>query len=282
MRAGAAGAPGSSCCSTCRMPDVDGFDGRRAAARRPGRPASVPIVVLTHKEMTRADRDRLAGQHQPSGARRGRSTAAGSSSSSDGWVAQASEQEADVTPRGPGRRGQPAEPEAGARRARVRRLRDARGDHAARTASGSRRDDRPDLVLMDLQLPGIDGVEALRDCAPIRRPRADPGRGRHRLRDEGRPRARFAAAGFDGYVEKPISVRELPRAGRATSSTGRRAHDDAAPRRILVVDDQPQNVRLLEAMLAPRGYDVGRRGVRRGGARARSPRATSTWCCSTS
>lgn len=26
--------------------------------------------------------------------------------------------------------------------------------------------------------------------------------------------------------------------------------------RVLVVDDQPQNIRLLEAILAPRGYDV--------------------------
>ena len=64
----------------------------------------------------------------------------------------------------------------------------------------------PDLVLMDLQLPGIDGMEALR------RLREDP-------RTAGIPvvavtaqamrqdRERALAAGFDGYVEKPISVR---------------------------------------------------------------------------
>ena len=64
----------------------------------------------------------------------------------------------------------------------------------------------PDLVLMDLQLPGIDGMEALR------RLREDP-------RTAGIPvvavtaqamrqdRERALEAGFDGYVEKPISVR---------------------------------------------------------------------------
>ena len=68
---------------------------------------------------------------------------------------------------------------------------------------------RPDLVLMDLQLPGIDGTETLR------RLRAD-------ILDAQVPivavtalamaedRAAAADAGFDGYVEKPISVRSLP------------------------------------------------------------------------
>ena len=66
----------------------------------------------------------------------------------------------------------------------------------------------PDLVLMDLQLPGIDGTETL-----------------HRLRKDGiapgapvvavtafamaEDHARAARAGFDAYVEKPISVRSL-------------------------------------------------------------------------
>ena len=65
----------------------------------------------------------------------------------------------------------------------------------------------PDLVLMDLQLPGIDGMEALR---------------RIRLTEKRVPvvavtafamnadRERAFDAGFDGYVEKPISVRALP------------------------------------------------------------------------
>ena len=45
---------------------------------------------------------------------------------------------------------------------------------------------KPDLVLMDIQLPGMNGIEALRQCAPTPRPR-DPGRGDHRLGDADRP-----------------------------------------------------------------------------------------------
>jgi two-component system, cell cycle response regulator DivK len=67
----------------------------------------------------------------------------------------------------------------------------------------------PDLILMDLQLPGIDGSEALRSI------RADP-------RTKEIPvvavsafamkadRERAFRDGFDGYLEKPISVRALP------------------------------------------------------------------------
>jgi two-component system cell cycle response regulator DivK len=69
---------------------------------------------------------------------------------------------------------------------------------------------RPDLVLMDVQLPGMDGVQALA------RLRAEPTtRGipvvavtAFAMKED---RARFVAAGFDGYLEKPIDVRELPR-----------------------------------------------------------------------
>ena len=67
----------------------------------------------------------------------------------------------------------------------------------------------PDLVLMDLQLPGIDGTEALRR---IRAGRGNPGVPvvavtAFAMNDD---RDRAFDSGFDGYVEKPISVRSLP------------------------------------------------------------------------
>lgn len=68
----------------------------------------------------------------------------------------------------------------------------------------------PDVILMDLQLPDMDGADAL---------------GRIRANDPGgrvpvvavtafamrSDRERALRAGFDGYMAKPISARELPR-----------------------------------------------------------------------
>ena len=68
--------------------------------------------------------------------------------------------------------------------------------------------EEPRLVLMDVQLPGIDGVEALR-----------------RIREDARTigitvlaltaqamdgdRERFLAAGFDGYLSKPVNIADF-------------------------------------------------------------------------
>jgi two-component system cell cycle response regulator DivK len=67
----------------------------------------------------------------------------------------------------------------------------------------------PDLILMDLQLPGIDGAETLRR---IRSDAGGPGVPvvavtAFAMADD---RDRAFASGFDGYVEKPISARALP------------------------------------------------------------------------
>ena len=65
----------------------------------------------------------------------------------------------------------------------------------------------PSLVLMDLQLPGIDGTEALRR---IRRGAANVpvvALTAFAMNDD---RERAFGAGFDGFLEKPISVRALP------------------------------------------------------------------------
>ena len=69
-------------------------------------------------------------------------------------------------------------------------------------------EEQPDLVLMDLQLPGIDGAEALRRIraagdqpVPVVAVTAFAMPG---------DRDRVMRDGFDGYLEKPLRVRALP------------------------------------------------------------------------
>jgi two-component system cell cycle response regulator DivK len=67
----------------------------------------------------------------------------------------------------------------------------------------------PDLILMDLQLPGIDGAEALRR---IRVSETNPDVPVVAVTAFAMnvDRQRAFDSGFDGFVEKPISVRGLP------------------------------------------------------------------------
>jgi two-component system cell cycle response regulator DivK len=95
--------------------------------------------------------------------------------------------------------------------------RDVLGHHGYRTLEAEdaeqglalARSERPALILMDVQLPGMDGVAALD------RLRRDPETSGIRviaLTAFAMPadRERFLAAGFDGYLEKPIDVASFP------------------------------------------------------------------------
>jgi two-component system, cell cycle response regulator DivK len=68
----------------------------------------------------------------------------------------------------------------------------------------------PTVVLMDIQLPGIDGVEALARLRADERTASIPvlaltAQAMHGDRD------RFLDAGFDGYLAKPVDLVELLR-----------------------------------------------------------------------
>ncbi len=77
----------------------------------------------------------------------------------------------------------------------------------------------PDLVLMDLQLPGIDGMEALRRLRENPRT-ADIPVVAVTAQAMKQDRERALDAGFNGYIEKPISVRAFPDQVRGFLSGG--------------------------------------------------------------
>ncbi len=79
----------------------------------------------------------------------------------------------------------------------------------------------PQLILMDIQLPDLDGIAALRrlraeptmDAIPIIALTAFAMKG---------DRERFLSAGFDGYMVKPINVREFSEQVGQFCQAGRR------------------------------------------------------------
>jgi two-component system cell cycle response regulator DivK len=89
------------------------------------------------------------------------------------------------------------------------------GEEGVRLAKES----EPDLILMDLQLPGIDGTEALRQIREINPARQVPvvAVTAFAMNED---RERTFESGFNGYMEKPISVRSLPQQVRDFLSLG--------------------------------------------------------------
>lgn len=68
---------------------------------------------------------------------------------------------------------------------------------------------RPDLVLMDIRMADMNGTEALRKLREDERTVEIPVVALTSSTMKG-DREGFLAAGFDGYLTKPISVREFP------------------------------------------------------------------------
>ncbi len=66
----------------------------------------------------------------------------------------------------------------------------------------------PDLVLMDIQLPDIDGVEALHRLRADERTASVPVLALTAQAMEG-DREDFLAAGFDGYLSKPVNIADF-------------------------------------------------------------------------
>jgi two-component system cell cycle response regulator DivK len=70
------------------------------------------------------------------------------------------------------------------------------------------RDERPDLILMDIQLPGIDGLEATTQLKREDATRAIPVIALTALAMKG-DEERIRAAGCDAYIAKPMRYQEF-------------------------------------------------------------------------
>ena len=110
----------------------------------------------------------------------------------------------------------------------------------------------PDLVLMDIQLPDLDGVASAASTARGRAHGDDPGPRPDRTSDAWGSRA----VPGGGLRRLRVEARERTGADRDRSAALRGTTRMSGDARILVVDDVAPNVRLLEAVLVPRGYDV--------------------------
>ena len=81
----------------------------------------------------------------------------------------------------------------------------------------------PTLILMDIQLPGTDGVTAVRQLRNEPRTALIPvvALTAFAMKDD---RERFLQAGFDGYLDKPINIKEFPEQVRRFCEQGRKSN----------------------------------------------------------
>jgi len=120
---------------------------------------------------------------------------------------------------------------------------------------------KPDLILMDIQLPGMDGLSATqalkKDMAlkdiPVVAITA------HAMQGDDN---KALEAGCDGYISKPLDTRsfleKIPRFLQKNTNRNIPSEGEVISykKRILIVDDEPVNIKVLEAKLPSREYEV--------------------------
>jgi two-component system, cell cycle response regulator len=129
------------------------------------------------------------------------------------------------------------------------------------------RQERPDLVLCDIQLPKLDGYEVAQRMKADADLRAIPIIAVTALAMVG-DQEKGLAAGFDGYLSKPLTptifIQQVeaflrPPANAEAAPAGVAANEDHPPKKkatILVVDDLTANTTLIESLLVPFGHHV--------------------------
>ncbi len=120
---------------------------------------------------------------------------------------------------------------------------------------------KPDLILMDIQLPGMDGLSATRIIKedPLLKPIPVVALTAHAMMGD---EERTKVAGCDGYITKPINTKKF--LGEIAKFLQKETDKEELPERrnisyksrILIVDDEPLNVKLLTAKLPPDEFEV--------------------------
>ena len=118
---------------------------------------------------------------------------------------------------------------------------------------------RPDLILMDIQLPRMDGLAATGQLKEHPELRKIPVVALTSHAMEG-DKEKAIAAGCDGYIAKPIQRHKFlehverilgaPEPGESPQKKS--GHQD----RVLIVDDEPLNIKLIAGQLQNENYDI--------------------------
>ena len=131
----------------------------------------------------------------------------------------------------------------------------------AETGISLARENVPDLILMDIQLPGMDGLKATQIIKQEETLKNIPVIALTSYAMQG-DEERAREAGCSGYIPKPIDTRKFAESLEGFLSTPEES--DLPPEqgpsqyqaRILIVDDEPMNVKLLTAQLEGNNYDI--------------------------
>jgi two-component system cell cycle response regulator len=117
---------------------------------------------------------------------------------------------------------------------------------------------RPDLILMDIQLPGMDGLSATQIIKNDSELNETPVIALTSYAMKG-DETKAKQAGCDGYLTKPINTKAfLKTIGNFFSLRQTVPEQKSKPskKRVLIVDDEPLNVKLLKAKLSKEPYEI--------------------------
>ena len=118
------------------------------------------------------------------------------------------------------------------------------------------REELPDCILMDIRLPGMDGLDATRLIKQDPALQGVPVIALTAFAMSG-DEQKAVAAGCDAYITKPLdSGRLLGAIGQFTRASAPAPTAAAGVVRVLIVDDDPQMVRLLSAQLSKEGHQT--------------------------